>query len=334
MRRYFTINLLLWSLLLVCQVARADGVTHVALNETFDVNNGTGGRDGAYSDQIASSGVAYVQEGWTNSNSVYGGSACLRFGTSNNNGTCTTPEIILIGATKTATLTFNAAGWGDSNSNTLTVSANDGVTTNVTLVNRILHRDGHWNTLCVPFDQFLMDDSPLQGADVRELTSATMSDDTLNLTFTAKDVVYQIEAGKPYILRWNDTVKEDLVSPTFRSVTISDSAAYVDFTNGHFQGSFSANTFAADTSIYLLGQGDTIYRPQVQTILGACRAYFLLTDGAPAPARVVIHFEGSGTDGLDPETQEALEPKKILKNGVLYIRREGVVYDALGKRVK
>lgn len=223
---------------------------------------------------------------------------------------------------------------GDESDNDSIVSANDGLTTNVTLVNRILHRDGHWNTLCVPFDQFLMDDSPLQGADVRELTSATMSDDTLNLTFTAKDVVYQIEAGKPYILRWNDTVKEDLVSPTFRSVTISDSAAYVDFTNGHFQGSFSANTFAADTSIYLLGQGDTIYRPQVQTILGACRAYFLLTDGAPAPARVVIHFEGSGTDGLDPETQEALEPKKILKNGVLYIRREGVVYDALGKKVK
>jgi len=222
---------------------------------------------------------------------------------------------------------------GDETDNDSIVSANDGVTKNVTLVNRILHRDGHWNTLCLPFDQFLMD-SPLKGADVRALKSTSMSGDTLNLTFTAKDVVYEIEAGKPYILRWNDTINEDLVSPTFRSVTVSDTTAYVDFTHGHFQGSFSANTFAANTDILILGQGDTLYRPEVQTTLGACRAYFTLNEGTPAPARVIINFEGSGTDGLDPETQEALEPKKILKNGVLYIRREGVVYDALGKKVK
>ena len=142
MRRCVTINLLLWSLLLTCQVARADGVTHVAFIETFDVNTGKGGRDGAYSGSGVTSGdVAYVQEGWTgnkSNNNVYGSYQCLRFGKSGGNGTCTTPEIILIGATKTATLTYSAAGWA-SGTNTLTVSANDGVTlsgdTQVTLTN-------------------------------------------------------------------------------------------------------------------------------------------------------------------------------------------------------
>ena len=117
-------SLLLWCSLLLCRVARADGVTHVAFSETFDVNQSTGGRDGVDSGSNVTSGdVAYVQEGWTgnkSNNNVYGSYQCLRFGKSNGNGTCTTPEIILIGATKTATLTYNAAGWGDSNSNTLT----------------------------------------------------------------------------------------------------------------------------------------------------------------------------------------------------------------------
>ena len=117
-------SLLLWCSLLLCRVARADGVTHVAFSETFDVTTGKGGRDGVYSGSNVTSGdVAYVQEGWTgnkSNNNVYGSYQCLRFGKSNGNGTCTTPEIILIGATKTATLTYNAAGWGDSNSNTLT----------------------------------------------------------------------------------------------------------------------------------------------------------------------------------------------------------------------
>ena len=141
MKRLYLTSLLLWSLLLVHQAARADGVTHLALDETFDVNSGTGGRDGAFSGQIASSNIRYDLEGWignTSSDKVYGAKNCLKFGTSSATGTCTTPEITLIGTGKTATLTFNAAGWGSGN-NTLTITANKGVTlsgdTNITLTN-------------------------------------------------------------------------------------------------------------------------------------------------------------------------------------------------------
>lgn len=150
MRRSLTVSLLLWCSLLLCQVARADGVTHVAFSETFDVNQSTGGRDGAYSGSgVASGDIAYIQEGWIGSKSssyVYGGSACLRFGNANNDGSCTSPEFVLIGAAKTATLTYSAAGWGGG-TNKLTISANDGVTlggdTQVTLAN------GQWKTYSV-----------------------------------------------------------------------------------------------------------------------------------------------------------------------------------------
>ena len=140
MRRFYLFSLLLW-LLIPLQQARADGVTHCALDETFNVNNGTGGRDERFSDQIATSNIAYDLEGWTGNkqdNYVYGAYHCIKLGSSKNAGSCTTPEIILIGTGKTATLTFNAAGWG-SGSNTLTVTANEGVTlsgnTSITLAN-------------------------------------------------------------------------------------------------------------------------------------------------------------------------------------------------------
>ena len=136
MRKLLTISLLL-CLLPSAQTARADGVTRQAFLETFSENNGTGGRDGKYSDNIASNNIVYDQDGWSGS-TIYGGKECMRFGTGSNIGTCTTPDIIIIGTGKTATLTFNAAGWGGG-TNTLTVSANEGVTltgnTQVTLTN-------------------------------------------------------------------------------------------------------------------------------------------------------------------------------------------------------
>ena len=140
---YFT--LLLWGLLLTHQTARADGVVHLALDETFDVNTGTGGRDNQYSGSVASNNIRYDIDGWSGT-TIYGGKACMRFGNSNSDGTCTTPEIILVGTARTATLTFSAAGWG-SGTNKLTVSANEGVAltgdVQTTLTN------GKWNTYTV-----------------------------------------------------------------------------------------------------------------------------------------------------------------------------------------
>ena len=126
MGRFYPISLLL-CFLMVCQVAWADEDPNVIVfQETFDQNNGTGGRDDKYDGQIASSNIVYDNTGWTQSY-VYGGKQCLRFGSSNNVGSCTTPDIMLSGATH-ALLTFSAAGWGDSKKNTLTITANDGVT--------------------------------------------------------------------------------------------------------------------------------------------------------------------------------------------------------------
>ena len=126
------------------QTAYADGITHNVLVETFDTNDGTGGHDGNYSGSIALNDIKYDNEDWSDKK-VKGAKQCLKFGASDGAGYCTTPTLELIDASKTATLTFNAAGWG-SGTNTLTITA-EGATvtgdTNITLDN------GAWNSYTV-----------------------------------------------------------------------------------------------------------------------------------------------------------------------------------------
>ena len=131
------------SILLCClaiaQVAWADGVQHIAFHETFMNNPNKGGRDNDFGE--GNSIPYYNLDGWTGTNAtkIYGAHECIRFGTGNTDGVCTTPEIILVGTGKTATLTFSAAGWSGTAKNTLRITANEGVSltgdTNITLTN-------------------------------------------------------------------------------------------------------------------------------------------------------------------------------------------------------
>ena len=121
--------LLLCCLLFVGHAAWAEGVTHLAFYETFDQNDGTGGNDAQFTGSIASSKPVFDAEGWVGNkdSKIYGAKECIRFGTASEDGTCTTPEIVLLGTAKKIRLTYRAAGWG-TDTNNLTVTANEGVT--------------------------------------------------------------------------------------------------------------------------------------------------------------------------------------------------------------
>ena len=73
----------------------------------------------------------------------------------------------------------------------------------VTLCGRTLYKDGDWNTLCLPFSlsKAQIVNSPLAGATIMALNTASsnLTDGTLTLNFTAAT---DIEAGKPYIIKW------------------------------------------------------------------------------------------------------------------------------------
>lgn len=137
MRRIHNTYLLLCALVISFQTAYADGIEHVVINETFNTNEGTGGHDGQYSGNIALNDIKYDNDDWTD-NKVKGAYQCLKFGTSNAYGYCSTPALELIDASKTATLTFSAAGWEGSDPNKLIVTAEGADVsgdTDITLVN-------------------------------------------------------------------------------------------------------------------------------------------------------------------------------------------------------
>ena len=105
--------------------------------ESFSNTDGSGGNDGKYTGSIGTSGVE-TDERWADGTfgNCGGADNCLKFGTSNKNGTFTTGTIALNGK---GTLTFRAAGWG-SGSNTLKVTATGGTITgdtDITLTNGV-----------------------------------------------------------------------------------------------------------------------------------------------------------------------------------------------------
>ena len=103
----------------------------------------------------------------------------------------------------------------NASDNTTTITAADGYLAEVTLADRMLYKDGKWNTLCLPFNLVLAG-SPLDGATARPLTEASISGTVLNLTFG--DAVSTLVAGTPYIIKWESA--DNITSPVFSGVTI------------------------------------------------------------------------------------------------------------------
>ena len=110
------------------------------------------------------------------------------------------------------------------NSSLIATAATSGETLDVTLVGRTLTKDGYWNTLCLPFSLTATQiaASPLAGATIKTMdnsnTGTSLSDaGALTLKFNTVDA---IEAGKPYIVKW-ETTGDNIVNPTFSNVTIS-----------------------------------------------------------------------------------------------------------------
>lgn len=87
----------------------------------------------------------------------------------------------------------------DHADNSMTIDDNKDKNVQVTLQDRTLHRDGMWQTLCLPFDVSNFTGTPLAEATVKTLSSTSFSNGTLTLNFENAN---SIEAGKPYLVNW------------------------------------------------------------------------------------------------------------------------------------
>ena len=217
----------------------------------------------------------------------------------------------------------------DNACNSVKISKNNGETTNVMLYGRTLYKDGDWNTLCLPFDVTLAG-SPLEGVEARELSYASLVEGTLTLNFSSP--VTTLEAVKPYIIKWAEGT--NLVSPVFPNVTLNATLTEKAFSGVSFLGTYDPIAFDATTpDILMVGGNNRLYYPAPGASVKSCRAYFRLTDVTQAPSRIVFQMEGENT-ATGIEGTEQLESKKFRKNGHIYIQRNGVTYDVLGRRVR
>lgn len=172
-------------------------------------------------------------------------------------------------------------------------------TASVTLSGRTLYKDGSWNTLCLPFAVDDFTGTPLAGATVKTLESASFDKGTLTLNFSVNSQT-SIEAGKPYIVKWNtegteQTEGTELQNPEFLGVTISITATHsidedtsietgvntdVETDVVTFHGTFSPYAIEGeDRSMLFLGSNNTLYYPSAAMTIGAFRAFFLLNNG-------------------------------------------------------
>lgn len=99
-------------------------VENLVFYESFDKNDGTGGNDGKWNNNIATDNIQYDVVGWTCTN-ANGASKCAKFGKGDEKGTATTPA--LTGLEGDAVLTFKAGAWNvTKEKTTLKISITNG----------------------------------------------------------------------------------------------------------------------------------------------------------------------------------------------------------------
>ena len=186
----------------------------------------------------------------------------------------------------------------DNADNSSLLATYDTQTCDVVLTGRTLYKDGKWNTLCLPFD-VVLDGSPLEGADVRALSSADLTDGILTLNFTGEGTITELEAGTPYIIKWESG--DNLVSPLFAGVTVNNASN--DFTSAdgkvQFKGTYTYRTFSdVDNSVLLMTGDNYLRHPGNGATLKPFRAYFELSKGSPVK-EFVLNFGEDDPDGIE-----------------------------------
>ena len=182
-------------------------------------------------------------------------------------------------------------------------------TANVTLADRTLYRDGHWNTLYLPFrlsaEQLAADDCPLKGATIKSLSSSSFDSESNTLTLNFSDAQTSTVDGVPYIVKWA-TTGDPIADPVFKNVTIVNAPGQTTTGNVYFKGSFSPVSLTAnDKTVLYLGASNKLYYPSQNRTIGSCRAYFQLRGltvadpSAEAPIRAFkLNFDGDETTGI------------------------------------
>ena len=209
-------------------------------------------------------------------------------------------------------------------------------------INRTLYRDGYFNTLCLPFDLSAAQiaETDLAGAEIMAFTNAYISgageEQTLDLRFDATDAIV---AGTPYLIRFADS-GDQLTSLSFSGVTVtkdlSDAETVVEGNSMNFVGILAPKALSSSNNLFLGGE-NTLYWQNTgdDTSLQGFRAYFVIPGtGGPIGIRARIVTKDNATTGIDEILNKNSSAGKFIKDGQLFILRDGKAYNAQGQIIK
>ena len=228
----------------------------------------------------------------------------------------------------------------------------------VILSGRTLLKDNTWQTLTLPFSLSAEElaASPLAGCELKELdlegwyqpnalasahqTGYDLPADTLYLFF--KDTT-AIEAGKPYVIRWDDG--DNIVDPVFENVTITNQTASVPAPYFSFVSLYSPKTYAEErTDVVYLGANSAFLQPDGlnPVTIGSFRAYvklskFYVMEAAATQLTIITNLEGAVIPTGVENSQKSKRDRacrKLLIDGLLFINKDGKIYNAQGEVVK
>jgi len=227
----------------------------------------------------------------------------------------------------------------DDEPNGETLSQLDGMNVSkVTLSGRVFNKNNTWQSITLPFSLSAEElaASPLSGCTLKELDTDSSYNDTENkLVYLYFKDTTAIEAGVPYIIRWPQG--DPILSPEFTNVTLTNKTADAKGRLIMYKAIYSPQTFTSANKkvLYFREDGVLVYPDGTQPVtVGSCRAYFRLTNfqaDEDPDAEWTISTNLDGEQGIDQITNDQLPmTNKVIYNGMLFIERNGKIYNAQG----
>ena len=212
----------------------------------------------------------------------------------------------------------------------------------VILSGRVFNKNNTWQSITLPFSLSAEElaASPLAGCTLKELDTDSSYNDTENhmVYLYFKDTT-AIAAGKPYIIRWQQG--DPVLSPEFENVTLTNKTADAKARLLLYKSIYSPQTFTSANKkvLYFREDGVLVYPDGTQPVtVGSCRAYFRLTNfqaDEDPDAEWNIQTNLDGEEGIEKITNDELRiTTKVIRNGLLFIERNGRIYNAQGALVK
>ncbi len=211
--------------------------------------------------------------------------------------------------------------------NTAVIAANNGRTLDARLGRSFVGGDNFYS-LCLPFGLSAAQLTEVfgNGYVLGEMQNASNANDVVTFEMgTASSV----EAGKPYIIR----PTQNAANPLFRGVTIdADASTSVSFGGIAGMRGFYAPSVAGENE-WFLGAANTLYQNSDNSASNAFRAFFQVQGGSPLNAPRIRMLPQTATGMETVQNGPAQEVRKVLRDGEVYILRNGAAYTVFGQRV-